>query len=94
MDGCTAHKFEDHLQLLARRNITVVFLPAHSSHLTQPLDLGIFGRVKSILRGNATYSIDRDEDEDDAVGHDIDRDVNLQLPGPRRASRSRTSSAK
>ena len=33
------------------------FLVSHTSHLTQPLDIGIFGRLKSIIRSNASYTI-------------------------------------
>ena len=34
-----------------------MFLPAHSSHLTQPLDLGTFGLVKRLLRREANYTL-------------------------------------
>ena len=50
LDGCSSHKLAAHAQLLASKNITLLFLPAHSSHLTQPLDLCTFGLVKRILR--------------------------------------------
>ena len=32
-------------------------LVSRMSHLTQPLDVGIFGRLKSIIRSNASYTI-------------------------------------
>ena len=39
---------------------------AHSSHLTQPLDLSVFGRLKSLTRDEASYVI-RLEELDEAV---------------------------
>ena len=39
----------------------MTFLVPHSSHLTQPLDLGIFGRVKSLIRDEATYAVSLEE---------------------------------
>ena len=33
------------------------FLVSNTSHLTQPLDVVIFGRLKSIIRSNASYTI-------------------------------------
>ena len=50
MDGCKDHKIEPFRELLVTKNITVVFLVPHSSHLSQPLDLGIFGWLKSLTR--------------------------------------------
>ena len=52
---------EEHCRLLEAKNITMLFLVPHSSHLTQPLDLGIFGRVKSLVRDEATYAINLEE---------------------------------
>ena len=57
MDGCTSHKLEQFQNLLESKNITPVFLVPHSSHMTQPLDLGIFGRLKSLIRNEASYTI-------------------------------------
>ena len=66
MDGCKCHKIEPFRQMLAEKNITVVFLVAHSSHLTHPLDLGGFGRLKSLTRDEASYVM-RLEELDEAV---------------------------
>ena len=66
IDGCKAHKLDPFRQLLVEKNITVVFLVPHSSHLTQPLDLGIFGRLKSLTRDEASYVM-RLEELDEAV---------------------------
>ena len=49
LDWCKSHDFQRHLALLRQKNVTVVFLVAHTSHLCQPLDLGVFGRLKNIL---------------------------------------------
>ena len=57
LDGCSSHKMAAHAELLASKNITLVFLPAHSSHLTQPFDLGTFGLVKRHLRREASYAL-------------------------------------
>ena len=35
----------------------MLFLVPHSSHLTQPLDLGVFGRLQNIMRDEAAYSV-------------------------------------
>ena len=55
LDGCSAHFSAQILQLLEANRVKMVFLVPHTSHLTQPLDLGIFGQVKSIIRSNASY---------------------------------------
>ena len=57
MDGCTNHKLEQFLNLLESKNITPVFLVPHSSHLTQPLDLAVFCRLKGYIMNEASYSI-------------------------------------
>ena len=49
MDGCSCHSTEKLDALLEENNIQCFFLPAHSSHLTQPLDLLIFATMKKIL---------------------------------------------
>src|SRR5437763_16223615 len=32
-----------------RNNIVLMVLPPHSSHLTQPLDVGVFGPLKTLM---------------------------------------------
>ena len=39
----------------------MMFLVLHSSHLTQPLDLCTFGRVKSYIRDQDTYAVSLEE---------------------------------
>ena len=36
LDGCSSHKKEEHRLLLESKNITMMFLVPHSSHLTNP----------------------------------------------------------
>ena len=36
LDQCSCHVKDEHRAMLARRNITLMFLPAHTSHLTSP----------------------------------------------------------
>ena len=71
LDGCTAHTLEANKQILRRNGIVVTFLIAHTSHITQPLDLGVFGRVKSIIRDVARYSVKLNE-VDEAIAADLD----------------------
>ena len=81
IDGCTAHKLDPFRQVLAEKNITTVFLVPHSSHLTQPLDLGVFGRLKSLTRDEASYVVRLDE-LDEAVPEE-------EEPEPVRAERGK-----
>ena len=41
MDGCKSHKVQPFLEVFAQKRIEVRFLVPHTSHLTQPLDVGI-----------------------------------------------------
>ena len=43
LDGLKCHTMEPFVELLRRHNVTVVVLVAHTSHMTQPLDVGFFG---------------------------------------------------
>ena len=96
LDGCSSHKMAAHAQLLASKNITLLFIPPHSSHLTQPLDLGTFGLVKRLLRREASYALDANftnanneidlEGDDDTRGQtgivaDSDESTSIDLNG-------------
>ena len=48
-------------------------LVAHTSHLSQALDLGVFGQAKNHLRGEATYAMNLGT-FDDAVAEELDPD--------------------
>ncbi|CAG5025126.1 unnamed protein product [Parnassius apollo] len=47
-DGHSTHVDERVVALAAENNITILKLPAHTSHLLQPLDLAVFKSFKSI----------------------------------------------
>ena len=81
IDGCKAHKIDPFRELLVTKNITVVFLVPHSSHLSQPLDLGIFGWLKSLTRDEASYVVRLDA-LDEAI-------PNEEEPEPVRAERGK-----
>lgn len=49
IDGCSAHTSEKLENLLSKNNIKLFYLPSHSSHLTQPLDLLIFSSFKRLM---------------------------------------------
>ena len=61
LDGCSCHTNERFRQFLESKNITMMFLVPHSSHLTQPLDLGVFGLVKRVMRDSTTYALNVEE---------------------------------
>ena len=61
LDGCSSHTNERFRQFLESKNITMMFLVPHSSHLTQPLDQVVFGLVKRVLRDSATYALNVEE---------------------------------
>ena len=83
MDGLKCHTMEPIVELLRRHNVTVLLLVAHSSHMTQPLDVGIFGLVKNLIREGGKYVInlrvlDRalaEQTEDETAGREIPRSV-------------------
>ena len=66
LDGCSSHLNGQFRQLLGEHRVTMRFLVSHTSHLTQPLDVGIFGWLKSTIRSHASYTINL---------HNIDRAV-------------------
>ena len=84
LDGCSAHRLDDHTELLRANGIETAFLPPHSSHMTQPLDVGIFGLVKRLLRSEASYKLDADG-VDAAVPEDMAIDLNAADVPQRRA---------
>ena len=66
LDGLKVHTMEPFVELLRRRNVTVLVLVPHTSHMTQPLDVGIFGMVKNIMRADGKYLINL---------HDLDHEI-------------------
>ena len=71
MDGCSAHNVEEHREFLAANRICVRLLIAHTSYLTQALDIGVFGRCKSLMMSNQTYVINLHE-LDEVILEDIE----------------------
>ena len=51
LDGFSGHHKALQKYNLEEKGIKPVYLVPHSSHLTQPLDLGIFGAQKTITQG-------------------------------------------
>ena len=81
MDGCSSHTVEGLEQLFAEKRIEVRFLVPHSSHLTQPLDLGIFGLCKNLIRWNSNYVI-KMQAIDDVIVDDLDAQTQGRPPSP------------
>lgn len=52
LDGHGSHCTDDFLYECFKAGIYLLFLPAHSSHITQPLDLAVFGPLKQAYRRN------------------------------------------
>jgi len=50
IDGHGSHTAEDFMTICYLNNIYLLFLPAHTSHVLQPLDLGCFSSLKTIYR--------------------------------------------
>ena len=58
LDNCSCHEtsgFQDDLR--ETHNVILMFIPPNSSHLTQPLDVGVFGKTKSLIRSNSAYLV-------------------------------------
>ena len=88
LDGCSSHTSERFWQFLESKNITMMFLVPHSSHLTQPLDLGVFGLVQRVMRDSATYNMNVEE-LNDALDDVLDGVVPDQAVPPAPPSRTR-----
>ena len=83
LDGCSCHTNEEFRELLERHNVTMRFLVPHTSHLTQPLDVGIFGRVKNLIRSTSRYVINL-RDLDEALAREVDAEVQGRRPSVER----------
>jgi hypothetical protein len=55
IDGYSSHLTERFIGFCIAKNVDLFCLPLYSSHLTQPLDLSIFGPLKTAL----TFEVDR-----------------------------------
>ena len=54
LDGHATHTHGPNIELCRANNIDVCFLPPHTSHILQPLDIGVFGSYKAAFRRSAT----------------------------------------
>ena len=54
-DNHSSRKALEESRLLDRYNIKLFLLPAHTSHITQPLDLSVNGLFKSVLKSKMHY---------------------------------------
>ena len=50
VDGHGSHTTDDFMWNCFQENIFLLFLPAHSSHVLQPLDIGVFSALKTAYR--------------------------------------------
>ena len=50
LDGHLSHVSLKVIELCRENNISLICLPAHSSHILQPLDVGVYGHVKKVWR--------------------------------------------
>ena len=50
IDGCATHHCPEALDLFSKNNVTVLILPAHTSHLLQAFDVGIASTLKAYFR--------------------------------------------
>ena len=53
VDGHNSYLELELLRLARTNNVTIYFLPANTTHLLQPLDIGVFGLVKRVCKRNA-----------------------------------------
>lgn len=49
-DNLSSHLSVDVIEICERNDIKFVFIPANSTHLTQPLDVVFFGPLKKVWR--------------------------------------------
>lgn len=50
LDNHASHCTQEFIEECMNRNILLLFLPPHSSHITQPLDVGVFSSLKTAYR--------------------------------------------
>ena len=58
MDSCSSHTDDALREVLEQHNILLVFIPAHGSHIFQPLDRSPFASFKSSFRSAKTIDAD------------------------------------
>ena len=68
-DGFSSHITQHFFEVCYDLNMEIFFLPSHSSHITQPLDLGIFASHKHF----AKLPTQNDDNDDDQMAETISR---------------------
>ena len=58
MDNCTAHTNDDVKEVLNEHNIVLLLIPAHGSHIFQPLDRSTFSSFKAMFRSTSPITAD------------------------------------
>ena len=56
-DGHNSHISGDFIRHCIQCNIILLLLPPHSSHLTQPLDVRVFGPLKKVISASVSQLI-------------------------------------
>ena len=59
MDNCTVHTEAAFVELLTANGIVAIFIPAHGSHIYQPLDRVAFSSFKAMLRSAVPAEADK-----------------------------------
>ena len=60
VDGHSSHVSPKFIAFCITHSIDLMILPAHSSHITQPLDVAVFGPLKTALGRETDALQDRD----------------------------------
>jgi 4-hydroxybenzoate polyprenyltransferase len=55
LDGHGSHETTDFMYLCYQNNVHLLFLPPHTSHVLQPLDLSVFSSLKSHYRTEVSH---------------------------------------
>jgi hypothetical protein len=61
IDGYSSYTTTEFLWVCKQNKVQVIFLPAHVSHVLQPLDLSIFSLLKQAYRKNVQNLIQLDD---------------------------------
>jgi hypothetical protein len=74
LDGHSTHLTLELIQYARAHKIVVICLPPKSTHVFQPLDVGIFGPYKNVLH-------DESSQYEKETGQDVDKDAVLLIAG-------------
>jgi hypothetical protein len=59
VDGHSSHVSLRAIEVCKNNNIMLMLLPSHSSHMLQPLDIGVYGHVKKQMARNIAAILSR-----------------------------------